>query len=226
MMVCNCEQCDLKLLFFGSVGASELENICARKVEKDYKNGDLIIREGDEIKDFIYLKSGLVKLYRTRGSDDQIITIAKPFDFVSLLSAFSEKKYNYSVAAVEDSTVCTLDMNFVLDMAKNNSGFAYNIITRMSKVSDTIILNMLNIREKHLRGRIAYLLLYFSDTIYNKPAFELPVSRKEIAELISMTTENVIRILSEFRKDGVIKIYGKVIEIVDHERLGKISELG
>jgi CRP-like cAMP-binding protein len=225
-MVCNCEKCDLKQLFFGSVGPAELENICTRKVEKDFKNGDMIIREGDDINDFIYLKSGLVKLYRTRGSDDQIITIAKPFDFVSLLSVFSEKKYNYSVAAVENSTVCMLDMHFVLEMAKNNSGFAFNIITRMSKASDSIILNMLNIREKHLRGRIAYLLLYFSDAIYNKLSFELPVSRKEIAELISMTTENVIRILSEFRKDGVIKIYGKVIEIVDHDRLTKISEHG
>mgnify|MGYP000474707924 CR=1 FL=1 len=189
MMLCNCEHCDLKQLFFGSVDAAELENICTRKSEKNFKKGDLIIKEGDDIKDFIYLKSGLVKLYRTRGAEDQIITIAKPFDFVSLLSVFSEKQYNYSVAAVEDSTICMLDMPFVLAMAKQNSGFAFNVLTHMSKVSDRIIINMLNIREKHLRGRIAYLLIYFADSIYGRTSFELPVSRKEIAELIGMTTE-------------------------------------
>ena len=71
-----------------------------------------------------------------------------------------------------------------------------------------------------------YVLLYFAQDIYKNHAFELPVSRKEIAELIEMTTENVIRILSEFRKDGILKIYGKVIEITDIELLKKISELG
>jgi CRP/FNR family transcriptional regulator len=54
----------------------------------------------------------------------------------------------------------------------------------------------------------------------------LPVSRKEIAELIGMTTENVIRILSEFRKEKIIKINGKEIEIVDFERLKMISDRG
>ena len=48
----------------------------------------------------------------------------------------------------------------------------------------------------------------------------------EIAELIGMTTENVIRILSEFRKDKILKIFGKTIEIIDIGRLEKISEHG
>ena len=54
----------------------------------------------------------------------------------------------------------------------------------------------------------------------------MPVSRKEIAEYIGMTTENVIRTLSEFRHDGLIKIYGKLIEIIDKKMLERVSLLG
>ncbi|MDP4290470.1 MAG: helix-turn-helix domain-containing protein, partial [Bacteroidota bacterium] len=54
--------------------------------------------------------------------------------------------------------------------------------------------------------------------------FELPVSRREIAELIGMTTENVIRIFSEFRKEGIIRINGKEITIVDKTRLQFLCE--
>ncbi len=41
-----------------------------------------------------------------------------------------------------------------------------------------------------------------------------------------MTTENVIRTLSEFRKDNIIKINGKIIEITDFKRLKQICEFG
>ena len=41
-----------------------------------------------------------------------------------------------------------------------------------------------------------------------------------------MTTENVIRILSEFRKDGIIKIEGKKITIEKIDMLEKISRSG
>ena len=70
------------------------------------------------------------------------------------------------------------------------------------------------------------MLLYFSGYIYQSNEFELPVSRREIADYIGMTTENVIRTLSEFRKDKIIKIFGKDIQIIDLRRLETISELG
>ena len=97
---------------------------------------------------------------------------------------------------------------------------------KVSRMSDKILINTLDIKQKHLRGRIAYILLFFAQKIYMNNEFELPLSRREVAELIGMTTENVIRILSEFRKDKILKIFGKTIEIIDIGRLEKISEHG
>jgi CRP/FNR family transcriptional regulator len=56
--------------------------------------------------------------------------------------------------------------------------------------------------------------------------FDLPVSRKEIADYIGMSTANVIRTLSDFKKDGIIKVFGKTIEIVDIAKLEIISKRG
>ena len=96
----------------------------------------------------------------------------------------------------------------------------------MSKMNDQILNTRLNINLKNLRGRTAYIILMFSKEIYKNNKFELPVSRKEIGELIYMRTENVIRILSEFRNDNILKIEGKGIEIIDIDRLEQISEFG
>ena len=110
------------------------------------------------------------------------------------------------------------------ELVRENGNFALDLLERMSRTADNIIRNYNDINRKNLRGRIAYILLNFSDTIYLNDRFDLPVSRKEIAELIGMTTENVIRILSEFRKEGIIRINGKEIEITDKPKLQFLSE--
>jgi CRP-like cAMP-binding protein len=223
--ICNCQGCELKTLFFENVSTFEIESMCTQKEEKKYNKGEFIISENEPIQYFTYIKSGLVKLFRT-GTDrkEQIICFSGPLGFVSLLSIFSEKRFNYSVVALEDMVTCNIDLNEIKEMAANNGKFSLNIIEKLNKTTDTIILNFLEVKQRRLFGRIAYILLYFSEEIYKTNSFELPISRKEIAEFIGMTTENVIRTLSDFRKDNIIKINGKIIEIMDIERLKKISE--
>jgi CRP/FNR family transcriptional regulator len=224
---CDCQQCELRNAFFNSFDDIELQTFCNQKEEMEYAKGETIIKEGDEIKDFIYLKSGLVKLYKTNTQDkDQIITIAEPFDFVSLFSVFSDTKYNYSVSAIENSVICSLKLEDVKEYAKKNGLLSLNLMEKMSTATDKIILESLAIRDRHLRGKVAYILLKFGKEIYKNLVFELPVSRREIAEYIGMTTENVIRTLSEFRKDKLIRINGKEIEIIDEKTLEQISNFG
>ncbi len=224
---CSCEQCQLRSLFFSHIKTDELHNICDVKIEKSYSKGEVIIDEGETIKEFLYMKEGLVKLSKSDiYGKDQIISFSKPFDFVSLLSVFSAKKHIYSVTAIQDTTVCVLDLKVVKKFAQENAMFTMDLVSAISEATDRILLDNLAIKRKHLKGRIAHVLLYFSDYIYKKDEFELPISRREIAEYIGMTTENVIRTLSEFRKDKIIKIFGKDILIVDKNRLKNISEFG
>ena len=221
---CKCEHCDLRDLFFGHVDTEMLNQMCETRSELIFEKGQSIIEEGSEIYNFIYLKEGLVKLFRTDDTGkSQIIAIGKPLDFVSLLSTFSEDSYKYSVTAIESSVTCELPMEMIRKMAEENGAFAMDVMKKLSEATDNIIIDFLEIRKKQLRGRIAHVLLVFSTTVYKSDRFELPISRKEIAEIIGMTPENVIRTLSEFRKDKLINIYGKLIEILDVNRLQAIS---
>jgi CRP/FNR family transcriptional regulator len=224
---CTCELCELRELFALNLDDDNMDVFCSGKVEKAYQAGETIIKEGTRIKNFTYLKSGLVKLFRSDPSGkEQIISIARPMDYVSLLSVFSNTRYNYSVTALEDSVTCNLKMDDIRSLIDKNGKVALNLLGRMSRVADTIILESLEIRKKHLRGRVAYLLIYFAGTIFNSEEFELPLTRKEMGEYVGMTTENVIRTLSEFRKDGILKIYGKTIQIVNMDSLRSIAEFG
>jgi CRP-like cAMP-binding protein len=224
---CTCEKCELRELFVDNLEMDQMDIMCTGKVEKEFKQGEVIIKEGIQVQDFTYLKSGLVKLYRAdQTGKEQIITIAKPMDYVSLLSVFSNQPYNYSVSALEDSVTCNLKIEDLQNLITNNGTVALGLLSKMSRVADRIILDSLEIRKKHLRGRVAYLLIYFSQEVYYSTEFDLPLTRKEMAEYVGMTTENVIRSMSEFRKDGILKIYGKTIQIVQMDTLKSISEFG
>lgn len=225
--VSQCASCIYRSWAFKNLAPNELKNINDKKIEKFYRKGENICLEGDEISSFIYLQYGLVKLFKTEiNTKEHIISIAKPKDFIGLLSIFSNTNHIYSITAIEDSVVCFVDLEIIKNLIQTNGVFAIDFFKRISTISDSVIKTRIDINTRQLRGRIAYILLYFSKHIYNSNTFNLPISRKEIAELIDMSTENVIRVLSEFRKDSLIQIEGKNIEIMDVKRLEKIYELG
>ena len=222
-MKCNCENCKLKNIFYSALNTEELDNYCSTKEERNIKTKEVIIKQGDPINEFIYLKEGLVKLSRDTEHGNQIIAIGIPFDFVSLLSIFGDTHYSYSVTAISDSVVCVIQLNDIKKLILENGNFSLSLIRTLNKSTDKILFNYLDISQKRLYGRIAHVLLYFSE-IFNTTEFELPISRKEISQLISMSIENVIRTISQMRKDNIINAYGKRIMILDMARLKHIRD--
>lgn len=225
--MCECSDCQFRDVAFSTLMQNQVNDLCTFRQEYAFQKGGIIHREGDPIQDFKYLKSGLVKVYRhTSTGEEQIIAITRPFEFVSNMSIFSEEKYMYSVSAIEESVICSIKLEHIKKLVSGNGNFALELMTKISQISDKIILQTLDIRNRNLVGRVAYILLYFTRDIYNSRVFDLPVSRKEIADYISMSTANVIRTLSDFRREGIIKLFGKTVEIVDIDKLEIISARG
>jgi CRP/FNR family transcriptional regulator len=122
--------------------------------------------------------------------------------------------------------MCFIDLEVLKNTVRNNGVFALEVLEKISRISDDIIQFRMMIDRRQLRGRIAYILVMFARQVYFKSKFHLPLSRKEIAELIDMSTENVIRILSEFRKDEIIRIDGSLIEILNIGQLERLCRFG
>ncbi len=73
---------------------------------------------------------------------------------------------------------------------------------------------------------MADILLCLSQRIFKSNQFNLPLSRNDLGELTSMSTESVIRIFKDFKESKLITVNGKTIEILDEEKLEMISEKG
>ncbi len=222
-----CNTCIYRKLLFDKLTDLEHSIIDESRVEYSFAKGEVLRKEGQKVQSFMYLRKGLVKIYRTdKFGKDHILGISRPGEFINLLSVFSGNVYNYSVAALEETHVCEIRLTAIKSVVKTNHYFAMRLLNKISKISEEVINIQFELNQKQVRGRVAYILLMLADRIFQKHEFKMPITRREVGEMISMTTENTIRTLSEFRKDGIIEIIGKSIKIIDYPRLVNVSKNG
>ncbi|MDP2722081.1 MAG: Crp/Fnr family transcriptional regulator [Bacteroidales bacterium] len=223
----SCNTCVYKKLLFDKLSDVEHKTINDTRIEYLFNKGEVLRKEGQKIQSFMYLRKGLVKIYKTdKYGKDHILGISRPGEFINLLSVFSGTLYNYSVAALEETQVCEIKLSSMKSVIKTNHQFALRLLNKISKMSEEIIDIQFELNQKQVRGRVAYVLLLLADRIFNSHEYKMPITRREVGEMISMTTENTIRTLSEFRKDGIIEITGKSIHIRDYQRLVTVSRNG
>ena len=53
----------------------------------------------------------------------------------------------------------------------------------------------------------------------------LTLTREEIANLIGTATESAIRLISEFKNDGLIEVEGRNIKVLNPDRLKKLGHV-
>ncbi len=225
--IISCKTCVYRTLLFGCLDDIEYKMINNARREVLFHKGEKIKSEFEKINSFLYLRRGLVKLYKTdHTGKDHILSINKPGDFINLLCIFTNETYNYSISTLEETLACEVDINVLEHLIKANGDFAISIVHRMGHIAGEIIESRFEQSQQQIKGRIASILLFFADQVYHRKTFELPITRREFGELISMTTENTIRTLSDFNNDGIIATKGKTINILDYDFLWKIKVNG
>lgn len=207
-----------------------LNEDCVRDIQNNclivkYSKGDTICKQGTPVRYALYVAKGLVKVY-IEGKKNLILKLIKSGEYIDLQTIFGDLEYHYSIAAVEDTQICMTESNIILNIAKKNPEYLYKITNAVSDSGNYIYKKISSLSRKQLHGRLAEALFYFAEEIYESNQFTLPFSRQEMADFTSMSMENVVRLLSEFKKEAIISVQNRQIEILKPEALQRISDLG
>lgn len=220
----DCVICDKQHPLFGNLTEEELGNINATRFEVDFKSGEILFKQGTPATHVICLTSGLVKLY-VEGPNDKnlILKLACPTEIFGGPGAFVDNRHHYTARAIEDSKACFVDLVQFKALVKKNTAFASEFITGIS--NDAIFTNdrFFSLSYKQMHGRVAEILLYLSQNVYKANPFKMTVSRSDLAELTALSRESVIRILKEFKEDGIVTFNGDELYQLDIPRLEKLS---
>jgi CRP/FNR family transcriptional regulator len=212
---------------FDALTEEEKELLEKNSVTVEYKKGETICKQGTFASQVIFIEEGLVKVYLEGKPKNLILTITPSRHFVGLQSIYEgNNTFLYSVSTYVDSKVKLIDIQVFKQLIRQNPAFSSKVINILNENSAQAYGRFFCLTRKQLHGRLADILLCLSDRIFKSSAFELPLSRNDLGDLTGMSTESVIRIMKEFKDDKLIKVVCKTIEIVDKERMLKISEVG
>ncbi len=222
----SCKVCTNKSSCFKQLSLSELEMIDENRLEINYKKGEMVCKQGSFASHILFLKKGLIKLYIESKDKNLIIAIVPAGNLIGLPSLFGDPIFHYSAVTYEDSTVCLLNIEVFRDFTKKNAKFSSEVIKIINESTIQSYDRFSSISQKNMHGRFADVVLCLSNSIYKNAKFSISFSRKDLAELASMSIESLSRVIKDFDQDKIVSIKGKEFEILDPKRLLNISLKG
>ncbi|OQX79370.1 MAG: hypothetical protein B6D61_03680 [Bacteroidetes bacterium 4484_249] len=223
----TCTVYNSRLSCFEELTETQRELVDDNKVKVSFNKGEIICKQGSFASHIIFLTSGLVKVYLEGKPKNLILKISPEGNLIGLPSIYEGNNiFLYSAATYTNCTVELIDINIFKQLINDNSKFAYKVINVLNENTVQIYGRFYCLTNKQLHGRLADILLCLAQRIFNTMDFDLPLSRGDLAELTGMSTESVIRVMKDFKDDGLIETSGKTIKIINYEMMNKISEFG
>lgn len=212
---------------FDDLFAEDLEILNQHKTRISYLKGENIFKQGAFAPYVIYVVQGLVKIYLQTGFEKQInVGVAGSGAFLAFSSVFGENIHTYSTQAITDAEICMIDKESLKNALLNNPKFALQVTSKNYRNEKHLLEILKNVSYKQMRGKLASALLYLSQDDFLAQGIFKNLSRQDIADFASISTESAIKFLKEFEKEGILKLKGKDIVIDDRIQLGQISKNG
>jgi len=225
----SCDSCTIRTHpLFRHLVEEELQEIMLSKITETYKRGSIIYQEGNRMKGFYCVQSGIIKIYQT-GFDgkEQIIRFAKPGDIIGYRSVVSNEPACTTTEVIEESVLCHIPTEILLSLVKNNGNFAVELIKLTCKELGEANSYITDIAQKTVKERLAEILIHLDDEFGEdaQGILKISLTREELSNIVGTATESIIRLLSEFKNKAYIEINGRKIKILDKPGLKYIANI-
>lgn len=214
---------------FCNTSKENLEFMNTDKVCTTYKKGQVIFHEGTRAYGLYCISAGKIKISKN-GDDgkEHIYRLAKPGDLIGYKALLSDSKYSASAIVLEETTVCFIPKERFLNVLSKDTNLSLDFMKLMSQELGRAEQKVAHLAQKPVRERLAEALLFVKETYgfdEDGKTLNVRLTRDEIANIVGTATESAIRLLSEFKRDGIIDLNGKNISVLDYNKLIKTANL-
>ena len=162
-----------------------------------YKKNQIIYDEREMPENLYCLLEGKVKLFKSGiGDRVQILRLYRPVQYFGYRAFFAREPYVSSAAAIEPTVLGIIPMKIVESLIRQNNDLAMFFIHELSKNLGGADTKIINLTQKHIRGRLAESLLMLAENYGyedDDATLKIYMSREDLANLSNMTTSNAIR---------------------------------
>lgn len=219
--------CDIQAPCFQMLQPDEIELVKASKTQVLFRKGDHLTKQGAFASYVLFLIKGMATQYlEGDGIKNYNLRIIKPGEFVGLSAVFTKNTFNYSSVALTDCQVFLVEKDAIAGLVKKNGLFGFGMIKRYCEQNTNLFDSLRTIMYKQMHGRMADALLYLDSLKSESPDIFQLLSRKDLADFAGISTENGVKLLKAFEKEGLISLHEKDIEVLRHNALAEISRKG
>ncbi|MBI9060449.1 MAG: Crp/Fnr family transcriptional regulator [Marinilabiliaceae bacterium] len=208
----------------------EKEYLEQNHTELTFKKNEIIYQEGEKPSGLLCLGAGKVKIFKEGvGGRDQIVRMSTAPGLIGYRALFAEEAHIATAVVIEPCTIFVVPKEVIFKIMQSNNSLCMNIIRSFATELGFSRYRTVTLTQKHIRGRLAESLCVLKDIYgYEEDGCTLGIylSREDLASFSNMTTSNAIRTLSTFVNEKVIAVDGRIIKILDADKMERISRLG
>jgi CRP/FNR family transcriptional regulator, global nitrogen regulator len=207
-------------------GLEDFERAGIRVVERHFRAKDTIFAPGDPDDQLYFLLEGTVRLYKIYGDYKEATTaLLKDSGVFGKLSLVEGRWQNVFAEAITDVRVASVQKSTLSEVIKRRPEFAMKLFFSFSerlRQSDEVIESLLH---REVSVRLATLLLNLSDRLGEDDGADtvlnMRLTHQDLANMIASTREAVSKVMSEFQREGLVRVQNRRVAILNKEALAE-----
>jgi CheY-like chemotaxis protein len=198
-----------------------LKDLCRDNKVKSFKKKSEIFSEGDTPSYVYYIKSGNIKTYKSHPDGKELITnLYKENDFFGYEPVLENNNFTDTAIAQEDADLVMIPKNDFITLLHNQPDVSASFISLLCKKVSEKEAQLLHLAYNSVRQRTAEALLKMWQL--KKGTDPLSILRDDLAKMVGTASESVIRVLSDFRDEGLIEMEGTKIKLMQANKLEQV----
>ncbi len=205
---------------FQGLPSSQLTDIIKITEEKVYNRGETIFFEGDEGNGFYMVATGKVKIFKmSMAGKEQILHIFGPGEPFGEVPVFHGQPFPANAEALVKTSIVFFPRQRFVELVNQTPSLALNMLAMLSMRLRRFASQIENLSLKEVPARLSGYLLYLIKEQENEKTVRLEISKGQLASLLGTIPETLSRIFAKMSDEGLIKVEGKNIQILDRESL-------
>ena len=214
---------------FSEVSDARLAQMARQTTALTLERQETIWNEGDTCHNLYFLVDGRVKIIKhSETGKDVIIEIYGPRDAIGATSMLVGGTYTTTAICLAPTTLLSVPKAQIVDLLATVPGMALRSLKGMARRQRLLMQKIKELAAGGVEYRIAHLLLKLADRIGEEgqnDEITIPIllSRQDIADLVGTTVETAIRVMSRWRKMGIVTNDKRGILIRDRDTLEDLA---
>lgn len=185
-----------------------------------FNKKETVYREGSNARHLFFVSRGKVKTFKTNEFGKEFITqVYHAGEFFGYQDILQSTQYNESAVALEESEICSMTREDFLDLLYKDHEISARFIKMLANNIVDKEKQLLDLAYNSVRRRVADNLYKLYKAVKGNDRAVITITREDLANMVGTAKETVIRTLSDFKDEKIIRLEGSHIFILQPDKL-------